>query len=119
MLGVVQRVLVAGPHRDRVAIELGGSGTRRHASAGEQKIVALALLAALERRLAARGRAPLVLLDDFESELDGERAALARALFAPAEQVVSTSSRAAEKERFPAVRWKLENGEINRVKSDI
>jgi len=108
-----------GPHRDRIAIELGASGTRRHASAGEQKIVALSLLAALERLLAGRGRAPLVLLDDLESELDPARAALAATLFSPARQVVSTSSREAESGPFPGVRWKLENGGITRLKSII
>lgn len=63
-----------GPHLDEVEISIAGRAVRRYASQGEQRAALLALLFA-ERRvlLEARGRAPLMLLDDVMSELDPDR----------------------------------------------
>jgi len=63
-----------GPHLDELKITLTGRALRRYGSQGEQRAALLALLFA-ERQtlLAARGVAPLLLLDDVMSELDAER----------------------------------------------
>jgi DNA replication and repair protein RecF len=63
-----------GPHRDDLALLRDGRELRVYGSQGEQRLALLALLLS-ERAVLARerGRAPLMLLDDVMSELDGER----------------------------------------------
>jgi DNA replication and repair protein RecF len=63
-----------GPHLDELELSVAGRAVRRYGSQGEQRAALLALLFA-ERRvlLEARGRPPLMLLDDVMSELDPER----------------------------------------------
>jgi DNA replication and repair protein RecF len=64
----------AGPHRDDLAISLGGHALRLVGSAGQQRTVAIALrLAARESLRDATGRLPLMLLDDPFAELDATR----------------------------------------------
>lgn len=63
-----------GPHRDDIALGVGGLPARTHASQGEQRSVALALrLAAHVVITATVGTAPILLLDDVFSELDPRR----------------------------------------------
>lgn len=63
-----------GPHRDDLDLALDGRAARRHASQGQQRIIALALkLAELNCIRAARGVEPALLLDDVSSELDPTR----------------------------------------------
>src|SRR5439155_208018 len=63
-----------GPHRDDLALRRDGRELRSYGSQGEQRLALLALLLAEREALAeARGRIPLVLLDDVMSELDAER----------------------------------------------
>ncbi|HJU73086.1 MAG TPA: DNA replication and repair protein RecF [Gemmatimonadaceae bacterium] len=66
----------AGPHRDDLAISLGGHPLRLVGSAGQQRTVAIALrLAARETVRDAIERLPLMLLDDPFAELDVTRSA--------------------------------------------
>jgi len=66
----------AGPHRDDLAIGLGGHAVRLAGSAGQQRTVAIALrLAARETLRDATGRLPIMLLDDPFAELDSSRTA--------------------------------------------
>jgi DNA replication and repair protein RecF len=71
-----------GPHRDDVYIELKGSNAQITASRGETRSIILALkIAELELLHEQTGKAPVLLLDDVFSELDGSRRrALAEAL---------------------------------------
>ncbi|MFZ9148231.1 DNA replication/repair protein RecF [Vulcanococcus sp.] len=63
-----------GPHRDEVALELGGQPARRYGSAGQQRTLVLALkLAELELVHQLWGEPPLLLLDDVLAELDPGR----------------------------------------------
>ncbi|MEO8198784.1 MAG: DNA replication and repair protein RecF [Thermoanaerobaculia bacterium] len=109
---------LVGPQRDRVEILLDTAAARRSPSAGERKVLVLSLLAGLAQLLSATGRAPLVLLDDLDAELDRERLGLAVALFTDAPQILATSSRA---EVFagcaPGLRWSLAKGAISDVPS--
>jgi DNA replication and repair protein RecF len=63
-----------GPHRDEVALQLGGQAARRYGSAGQQRTLVLALkLAELELVHQLWGEPPLLLLDDVLAELDPGR----------------------------------------------
>nr|WP_071778358.1 DNA replication/repair protein RecF [Cyanobium sp. PCC 7001] len=63
-----------GPHRDEVALSLGGQPARRYGSAGQQRTLVLALkLAELELVRSVVGDPPLLLLDDVLAELDPTR----------------------------------------------
>ncbi len=88
-----QRRPILGPHRDDLEILWQGRGLRRAASAGEKKLLGLALTAARGRLLAAAGRQPVYLLDDADGDLDRRRLEAAWALFAAAPQLIATSHR--------------------------
>jgi DNA replication and repair protein RecF len=85
----------SGPHRDELAIAIGGFGARADASQGEHRAITLALkLAELACIAAARGVYPVLLLDDVSSELDAERtAAFFDVLFETPGQIVLTTTR--------------------------
>jgi DNA replication and repair protein RecF len=65
-----------GPHLDDVTIASGSRDLRAFGSQGEQRLAVLSLLLAEYEVLAARGRTPLLLLDDVLSELDERRRAI-------------------------------------------
>jgi DNA replication and repair protein RecF len=66
----------AGPHRDDLAVTLGGRELRTFGSAGQQRTAAIALrMLEAETFTERTGRAPLFLLDDPFAELDARRAA--------------------------------------------
>jgi DNA replication and repair protein RecF len=88
----MRRPLV-GPHRDDLEIRWSEHRIRRVASAGERKALGLALIAAQGRILAEKGRSPIYLLDDADTELDQERLAAIWQAFAPAKQLIATSNR--------------------------
>jgi DNA replication and repair protein RecF len=63
-----------GPHRDDLVFRREGRELRAYGSRGQQRLGLLALLLAEREELAAEhGSAPLLLLDDVMSELDGPR----------------------------------------------
>jgi DNA replication and repair protein RecF len=63
-----------GPHRDELAIAIGGRDLRAYGSQGQQRVALLALLLAEREAIrASRGAPPVMLLDDVMSELDGVR----------------------------------------------
>ncbi len=69
-----QGMLAFGPHRDDVRIRLGGRDLSRFGSQGQHRLVALAVkLVAAELLDRGRSTAPVLILDDFGSELDAER----------------------------------------------
>jgi DNA replication and repair protein RecF len=70
-----------GPHRDDVALGLGGRSLRAFGSAGQQRTVATALRLLERDTLQDRlGTSPVLLLDDPFAELDRERSARLLAL---------------------------------------
>ena len=106
-----RRVTTVGPHRDDVKLMLDDRDARVRASQGEQRSLILALRLAAHRAIeVGTGEAPILLLDDVFSELDGERsAALAEAL--PGAQTFIT---AATVEDLPVAgrSWRLAGGEV-------
>ena len=106
-----ERRPLIGPHRDDLEILFNGLPAQRMASAGEKKICGLLLTAARCRVLESNGRSPVLLLDDFDAELDRDRLQLAWDLFAGYPQRIFTSS---HREPFQAFEnttvTRLENG---------
>ena len=63
-----------GPHHDDLSLVINGADVRSYGSQGQQRTAALALkLAELEIMKKETGEAPVLLLDDVMSELDGDR----------------------------------------------
>jgi len=62
-----------GPHRDELAVWHAERPLRAYGSQGQQRVGLLALLFAERDVLLEQGSAPVMLLDDVTSELDGER----------------------------------------------
>jgi DNA replication and repair protein RecF len=83
-----------GAHRDDLELDWNGSPARATASVGERKAFGRLLLAALARvARSAAGRAPLVVLDDVDAELDRDRLEGLLGAFAGLPQGFLTSSR--------------------------
>ncbi|MBF6600981.1 MAG: DNA replication and repair protein RecF [Dehalococcoidia bacterium] len=96
---VAAGVTLVGPHRDDLAMTLGGEPAATFASRGQQRTAALALRLAEARLIFERsGERPLLLLDDVLSELDASRRAHVLASL-DADQVLITS---ADGDRFDA-----------------
>ena len=105
-------VTLVGPHRDELALALGGLPARTHASQGEQRSLTLALRLAGHRAVAdAAGSAPVLLLDDVFSELDPDRS---DALLAhlPAGQAVLTTAGPLPAGARPEVELRVVNGRV-------
>ncbi len=108
-----QRRPLVGPHRDELEVRWRGRGLRRAASAGEKKLLGLALTAARGRVLVADGREPIHLLDDADADLDRHRLAGAWELFRGAGQLLASSHRCEIWADFEGVRrWRLEGGRM-------
>jgi len=109
-----RRTTTVGPHRDEIALFAQGRDLRTRASQGEQRTVALGLrLAAFDLLTERRGSAPVLLLDDVFSELDGpRREGLVARL--PAGQVFLSST---HPEDVPAggLRWAVAPGRVERM----
>lgn len=83
---------LVGPHRDDLALKLGGQPAKGFASHGETWSYAISLRLAEFRLLRRDGSDPVLILDDVFSELDaGRREQLVR-LAAEAEQVLITAA---------------------------
>jgi DNA replication and repair protein RecF len=82
-----------GPHRDDVSFRRNGRELRAYGSRGQQRLGLLALLLAEREELASEhGSAPLLLLDDVMSELDGtRRERLTRLLRKDGQAVITTT----------------------------
>ncbi len=103
-------VSLVGPHRDDLALSIGGLRARTHASQGEQRSLALALRLAGHRLVAASaGTPPVLLLDDIFSELDpGRSSALLSNL--PAGQAILTTAGVVPAGSEPSACISLEGG---------
>jgi len=86
-------VTLVGPHRDDVALKVGGIDLRRYGSQGQQRTAALALTLAQARVARVRAQTePILLLDDCLSELDASRAGAMLDLSADHDQMIVTSA---------------------------
>ena len=86
-------VSTVGPHRDEVALSIGGAPARTQASQGEQRTLALALRLAVHNVVTAAVESPpVLLLDDVFSELDPERSAALLAHLPAGQTLLTTAS---------------------------
>ena len=86
----------SGPHLHDIGLETGGREIRSYGSQAEQRICVLALVLAEGLTLSERdGGAPLILLDDVLSELDGDRRRALGELISTGGQTVVTTTAAA------------------------
>ena len=71
---LASRLCLSGPHKDDIAVEIGGEAARRFSSQGQTRTAALAMkLAEREIYQEITGQTPVLLLDDVLSELDPRR----------------------------------------------
>jgi DNA replication and repair protein RecF len=85
-------VCLVGPHRDELALSIGGLPARGYASHGESWSLALALRLASFALLREGREDPVLLLDDVFAELDAGRRDRLAGLVAGAEQVLITAA---------------------------
>lgn len=108
-------VCLVGPQRDDVAVSLGGTSARTHASQGEQRSLALALRLGAHRLITdVVGVAPVLLLDDIFSELDPERSAALLAHL-PLGQAILTTAGPLPAGARPARTLRVEAGAVREV----
>jgi DNA replication and repair protein RecF len=104
---------LVGPHRDELALAVGGRPARGYASHGESWSLALALRLASYELLEADDRAPVLLLDDVFAELDAHRRRRLADLVAPAEQVLITAAVGADvPAELGGPRFTVQQGEV-------
>ena len=71
---LASKLCLSGPHKDDIAVSIGGSAARQYSSQGQTRTAALAFkLAEREIYKEITGEAPVLLLDDVLSELDAKR----------------------------------------------
>ena len=88
-----QAVTVVGPHRDDITFLRGDHSLAAYGSRGEQRLAALTLkLTEIALLHAESGEWPVILLDDFLSELDAQRRQHVLASLAPNVQAFATTS---------------------------
>ena len=104
-----------GPHRDDLALGLGGHSLRRYGSTGQHRTAAIGLRLLEHATLqAARETTPALLVDDVFAELDAARQdRLARRLGAMDAQLVVTAPREADlPDALEVARWHVRDGTI-------
>ena len=90
-------VTLVGPHRDEIALAIGGMPARTHASQGEQRSLTFALrIAGHDLVTAEVGSPPVLVLDDVFSELDPERSHALLAALPAGQTILTTASRLPE-----------------------
>lgn len=113
---VKRGVTSLGPHLHEVRIEMQGRDLRIFGSQGEQRAAVLALVLAEAAVLAEQNRsAPLILLDDVLSELDGDRRRALAELLSDGGQTLVTATAAAALPLEPAQTLVVEAGRIRAV----
>lgn len=105
-----------GPHRDEMKVTLDGVDLRKFGSAGQQRAAMIGLkLAKLDLLQEARGETPIFLMDDFDTDIDEERARRLTGYLTERElQVIAATSKDSLVERLdvPFERIRVRDGGI-------
>ena len=111
------RFSTTGPHRDDLVLKLADAPMRHFASAGQQRLFALALkLAAGELLAARREESPLVVLDEAFAQLDQYRAGALVEALSQFDQWLATAALGSlipEAARAGATRFDVHEGEVD------
>lgn len=103
-----------GPHRDDIKIEINGKDSRKFASQGQQRTVALAMkLGEVLLFKNETGEPPVLLLDDVLSELDENRQGLLLKMTGDFQTILTCTE---YKLQNPATKFKISNGSVAKVK---
>jgi DNA replication and repair protein RecF len=107
-----------GPHRDDIALQIGGHDMRTFGSGGQQRTAAITLrLLEAETLRAHSGSEPLLLLDDPFAELDGRRSAHILTLLRESVtgQTILTVPRSGDipSDLSSLARWHIRDGVVN------
>jgi DNA replication and repair protein RecF len=113
---VERGVTLVGPHRDDLALGLGGMPAKGYASHGESWSLALALRLAGYELLRAEGVEPVLVLDDVFAELDaGRRERLAELVGGAAQVLVTCAVEADVPAALRGTRYEVDEGGVRRV----
>jgi DNA replication and repair protein RecF len=108
-------VTLVGPHRDELALGLGGNPVRGYASHGESWSLAVALRLASYDLLRSDGVDPVLILDDVFAELDADRRQRLADRVAGADQLLVTAAVAADvPAELAGARFVVEAGGVRR-----
>jgi DNA replication and repair protein RecF len=111
-----RRQTLVGPQRDDLRLEIEGRSLAAFGSQGQQRTAVLALkLAEYEVMRTRAGDAPILLLDDVLSELDGERAAGFVAALGSFEQAFLTTTEPSERFAHGVTLFSIRAGSVARL----
>ena len=104
---------LVGPHRDRIDVLFRGRPVAETASAGERKAIGLLLVAAQSRVLTTADRAPVLLIDDIDTEMDQSTLERVWPLLSGAPQTLVSSNREGVFENLAIPRvWSVREGSV-------
>jgi DNA replication and repair protein RecF len=117
---IARQTALIGPHRDDVRITLNGHDTRAFASQGQSRSIVLSLkLAIINLIELERGEAPVVLLDDVDSELDSGRShAFFEMVMSSDRQILVTGTEpvlSTSVDKAPYSMFEVVNGEVRAI----
>ena len=111
---IARATTLIGPHRDDIEILYKGAGAKQYASEGQQRLTAI-LIKLAEGLLIRerRGIFPVVLLDDFSSELDIPNRGFIGNTFKQFKQIIITTTYKSNLEGFnPAREFTVKDGKV-------
>lgn len=109
-------ITLVGPHRDELALQIGGLPARGYASHGESWSLALALKLASYELLRDHGGEPVLILDDVFAELDTTRREKLAGIAQKATQaLVTVAVNADVPAELAGDRFTVTNGEVHRA----
>ncbi len=114
---IARGITLAGPHRDDISIFYNGSSAKLYGSEGQQRITSI--LVKLAEGIYIREKKdsyPVVMLDDFSSELDDFNRRFIGSTFKLFKQILITTTNTVNLKGFePAAEFKIDNGEIQKT----
>ncbi len=90
---IARSTTLIGPHRDDIAISYNGLSAKRFGSEGQQRITTILIKLAEGLMINEKlGTYPVILLDDFSSELDNPNRSFIAGTFSKFEQIIVTTT---------------------------